>query len=162
VEIDTTADYSEDTPQAAAPTGAIAVPQSDAALFIPKVGDAILCDDGTTYEIKDMTLHKNVGALPTATCDYAKFPALTCPPNGTWPGASQSRQHGLSLYPQSLCNSTDAVPLYIAIGANEQTGQDGRRCGAMEPLVARVQLFISVDTCGILLAVAVRPNHTEF
>ena len=145
VEIDTTTDYSEDTPQAAAPTDAIAVSQSDAALFIPKVGDAIACDDGTTYEIKDMTLHKNAGALPTATCDYAKFPALTLPKAEARRFQSGGTDY---LFIRNLYETRRMqYTLYNAIGANEQTWANGapKLRGDGTP-VARVQLFISDDT----------------
>ena len=57
-----------------APAGAISVPQTDEAPFVPKEGDVILCDDGSTYTITDMSHYRNhasPGALPTATCDWS-------------------------------------------------------------------------------------------
>ena len=55
VRIDSGAPYMEESqipaaPSAsAAPAGAISVPQTDEAPFVPKEGDVILCDAGTTY-----------------------------------------------------------------------------------------------------------------
>ncbi len=139
VEIDTTTGYSED-----APAGAAAVPQSDAALFIPKAGDGILCDDGTVYEIKDMTLHKNAGALPSAACDYTKFPALTLPKAEVRRFQSGGTDY---LFIRNLYETRRMqYTLYNAIGANPQTWENGtlKLRGDGTP-VARVQLSISED-----------------
>lgn len=61
------------------------VPQSDEQLIL-KEGDKVLCDDGTIYEIKDMSLYdKSMFAsgplppLPTPTCDWSQFPELELP-----------------------------------------------------------------------------------
>ena len=144
VEIDTTTSYSEDEPQAAVSIGAVSIPQSNAALFIPKTGDGILCDDGTVYEIKDMTLHKNAGALPTATCDYTRFPALTLPKAEARRFQSGSTDY---LFIRNLYETRRMqYTLYNAIGVNGQTWENGtlKLRGDGTP-VARVQLFISDD-----------------
>lgn len=144
VEIDTTTSYSEDEPQAAGSSGAVSIPQSNAALFIPKTGDGILCDDGTVYEIKDMTLHKNAGALPTATCDYTRFPALTLPKAEARRFQSGSTDY---LFIRNLYETRRMqYTLYNAIGVNGQTWENGtlKLRGDGTP-VARVQLFISDD-----------------
>ena len=93
VQIDTDMPYTGEAPAnagiattpTAAKSGAITVPQTDA-LFVPGAGDRILCDDGTEYEIKDMSCYdSNVFAdaklppLPTATCDWSLFPAAELP-----------------------------------------------------------------------------------
>jgi len=93
VQIDTDMPYTGEAPAnagiattpTAAKSGAITVPQTDA-LFVPGAGDRILCDDGTEYEIKDMSRYdSNVFAdgklppLPTATCDWSLFPATELP-----------------------------------------------------------------------------------
>lgn len=144
VEIDTTTGYIEDTPQTAVPAGAIAVPQNDAALFIPKAGDGILCDDGSVYEIKDMALHKNAGALPAAACDYAEFPALTLPRAEARRFQSGGTDY---LFIRNLYETRRMqYTLYNAIGANGQTWENGtlKLRGDGTP-VARVQLFIPDD-----------------
>ena len=93
VQIDTDAPYTgEATANAgttatptAAKSGAITVPQTDA-LFVPGEGDRILCDDGTEYEIKDMSRYDNnvfadgkLPPLPTATCNWCLFPDSRLP-----------------------------------------------------------------------------------
>lgn len=88
VQIDSSAPYvgesqtSAAPAASAAPVGAISVPQTDAAPFVPKEGDVILCDDGSAYKITDMSHYRNhasPGALPTATCDWSQFPEVELP-----------------------------------------------------------------------------------
>ena len=64
---------------------ALKIPQSDQKLSL-KTGDTVLCDDGTHYEIKDMSRYDNnvfaagpVGDLPSATCDWSLFPDTVLP-----------------------------------------------------------------------------------
>lgn len=91
VQIDTASPYTGEAPAGAKPAsaqttgGAINVPQTDA-LFVPKEGDRILCDDGTVYEIRDMSRYdSNVFAsgklppLPTPTCNWGLFPETALP-----------------------------------------------------------------------------------
>ena len=54
--------------------------------YQPKVGDQILCDDGSTYTISDVSRwDKNMfqdgplPALPTATCDWSLMPQIELP-----------------------------------------------------------------------------------
>ena len=65
--------------------GVINVPQSDER-FILKEGDKVRCDDGTLYEIKDMSRCDSnvfasapVGELPKPTCNWEFFPKLALP-----------------------------------------------------------------------------------
>jgi len=65
--------------------GTVALP-ADGIQYIPKVGDVIRCDDGTLYEITDMSRYDTnvfasgpVGGLPAATCDWSAFPTLELP-----------------------------------------------------------------------------------
>ena len=84
VQIDSTTPYQDDT--AEAQSGRIVtIPQSDEN-FVLKVGDRVRCDDGTLYEIKDMSRYDtNVFAegplppLPTPTCDWSLFPQPELP-----------------------------------------------------------------------------------
>ena len=84
VQIDSDAPYQDDT--AEAQSGRIVtIPQSDEN-FVLKVGDRVRCDDGTLYEIKDMSRYDtNVFAegplppLPTPTCDWSLFPQPELP-----------------------------------------------------------------------------------
>lgn len=59
--------------------------QSDERMVM-KEGDKVRCDDGTLYEIKDMSRYGNnvfadgpVGELPAPTCNWELFPELTLP-----------------------------------------------------------------------------------
>ena len=85
VRIDSAAPY-QNSSSALKSKGAITLP-TDGSQYIPHVGDRILCDDGTEYEIKDTTRwDTNVFAegpllpLPTPTCDWSAFPTLTLQP----------------------------------------------------------------------------------
>ena len=84
VQIDSGTPYQDD---AAEPQGSriVTIPQSDGN-FVLKVGDLVRCDDGTLYEIKDMSRYDtNVFAegplppLPTPTCDWSLFPQPELP-----------------------------------------------------------------------------------
>ncbi len=83
VRISSNEPYAEDEP---AQSGRIVtIPQSDEN-FVLKVGDRVRCDDGTLYEIKDMSRYDtNVFAdgplppLPTPTCDWSLFPKPELP-----------------------------------------------------------------------------------
>ncbi len=83
VVINTAEPYAEDAPARTSRT--VSLP-TNGSQYVPQVGDRILCDDGTEYEIKDTTRwDSNVFAegplppLPTPTCDWNAFPALTLP-----------------------------------------------------------------------------------
>ena len=65
--------------------GIVEIPQSDERVVL-KEGDKVRCDDGTLYEIKDMSRYDTnvfadgpVGELPTPTCNWELFPELTLP-----------------------------------------------------------------------------------
>ena len=73
VEITTSEPYTE----VASPSRAITLP-TDGSQYVPRVGDVILCDDGTEYEIKDVARWSN-SPLPTPTCNWSAFPTLTLP-----------------------------------------------------------------------------------
>ena len=59
---------------------------TDGSQYIPQVGDRILCNDGTEYEIKDVSRWDNNEyqaakrpRLPTPSRDWSAFPMLTLP-----------------------------------------------------------------------------------
>jgi len=65
--------------------GSINIP-SDCLQYVPHPGDVICCDDGSQYEIKDMSRYDTnvfadgpVGELPSPTCNWDFFPELTLP-----------------------------------------------------------------------------------
>lgn len=77
VHVDSTTPYVEEPP--AAPGGVIVIPQADEKMTL-KEGDKVLCDDGTIYEISDMSLYDtNLPTLPEPACDWSQFPNLELP-----------------------------------------------------------------------------------
>lgn len=80
--------YTDDSaaqPAPATPAATVTLP-TDGSKYTPKAGDRILCDDGTVYEVKDVTRFENnvfapgsLPDLPTATCDWDAFPTLELP-----------------------------------------------------------------------------------
>ena len=90
VQIDSDAPYADDTPVSPAPTvvqaSATVTLPADGSKYIPRVGDVILCDDGTTYEIKDVSRWESnvfmdgpMPDMPAPTCDWSLFPELELP-----------------------------------------------------------------------------------
>ena len=85
VQVDSSNPYVEESgtapPAAVVPAGVIQIQPSGEQLTL-KEGDKVLCDDGTVYEITDMSLHDNrtfTAGLPTPTCDWSQFPKLELP-----------------------------------------------------------------------------------
>ena len=85
VQVDSDAAYTGVAPPAANASAGIKIPQSDAKLTL-KEGDTVLCDDGTTYTITDMSRYDKsafaegpLGDLPEATCDWSSFPVVALP-----------------------------------------------------------------------------------
>ena len=85
VQISSEEPYAEDAPAQVESGRIVTIPQSDEN-FVLKVGDRVRCDDGTLYEIKDMSRYDtNVFAdgplppLPTPTCDWSLFPQPALP-----------------------------------------------------------------------------------
>ena len=109
-----------------APAGAISVPQTDEAPFVPKEGDVILCDDGSTYTITDMSHYREFpGALPTATCDWSQFQEVELPRAETRHFKYDNGRESLfirNLYETRRMQYT----AYNAIGGNSQLWQDGK------------------------------------
>jgi hypothetical protein len=76
--------YIGETPEAQE-SQTVTIPQSEDKLVL-KEGDTVLCDDGTLYQITDMSRYDTnvfasgpVGELPTATCDWSLFPEVELP-----------------------------------------------------------------------------------
>ena len=87
VQIDSDTPYSEDIPATSKVVNQKTVAGRTIPLKnIPEVGDRILCDDGTTYEVKDTYRFENnvyapepLPELPKPTCDWAKYPLRELP-----------------------------------------------------------------------------------
>ena len=99
--------------------------------YQPKVGDQILCDDGSTYTITDVSRwDKNMfqdgplPELPTATCDWSLMPQVELP-------APEVRRYNSGgqdyLYVRNLYETRRMLyTLYNAIGDNPETWMDGK------------------------------------
>ncbi len=148
VQIDSDAPYVEEiqTPvvPAASPAaaGAISVPQTDEAPFVPKEGEVILCDDGTTYTVTNMSHNRDFpGALPAAACDWSQFPEVELPKAEVrhFKDETSDRLFIRNLYETRRMQYT----LYNAIGANSETWRDGKSVLRSDGSpMARVQLGI--------------------
>jgi hypothetical protein len=78
----------EDAPSGAN-ENAVKVPNDGERRFKPNAGDKILCDDGTLYEIRDMSMYEHSGftadgkrfpdGLPEPACDWSAYPELPLP-----------------------------------------------------------------------------------
>ena len=83
VQISTKNEYKEDI--ASNGLRSVVLP-TDGSQYVPQVGDLISCDNGTTYEVKnvvrwDTNMFQDgpVDPLPTPTCNWSAFPTLTLP-----------------------------------------------------------------------------------
>ena len=99
--------------------------------YQPEVGDQILCDDGSTYTITDVSRwDKNMfqdgplPELPTATCDWSLMPQveLPAPEVRRYSSAGQDYLFARNIYETRRMLYT----LFNAIGANPETWKDGK------------------------------------
>lgn len=131
--------------------GSINVP-GDGSRYVPKEGDVIRCDDGTNYTITDVSRYDAslfadgpLPPLPEPTCDWSQFPALELPKAE----ARHLQMDGADyLFIRNLYETRRMqYTLYNAIGANEQTWQNGKLVLRSDgsPL-ARVSLTIPQGT----------------
>ena len=95
------------------------------------MGDQILCDDGSTYTITDVSRwDKNMfqdgplPELPTATCDWSLMPQveLPAPEVRRYSSAGQDYLFARNIYETRRMLYT----LYNAIGDNPETWKDGK------------------------------------
>lgn len=120
--------YVEETP--ARSSRVVSLP-TDGSQYVPQVGDAILCDDGTEYEIKNVVRWDTnvfqdgpVGPLPTPTCDWSKFPKVALQP----PVAKHyNDEHGDDLFVRNVFEVRRMVyTLYNALGDEPDAWRDGK------------------------------------
>ena len=144
VQIDTDAPYTGEAPEnagatatpTAAKNSAITVPQTDA-LFVPGEGDRILCDDGTEYEIKDMSRYDNnvfadgkLPPLPTATCNWSLFPDSRLPAVEV---KRYSDQYGDDLFVRNLYETRRMqYTIYNALGNEPTAWKNGKPLPTVE------------------------------
>ncbi|MBQ9719232.1 MAG: hypothetical protein IJV64_00900 [Oscillospiraceae bacterium] len=126
VEINTGEPYAD-----AAPTSRTVTLPTDGSQYVPQVGDVILCDDGTEYEIKDVARWDNnvfqfekLPPLPTPTCDWSAFPTLTLQP----PVAKRyNDKYGDDLFIRNVFEVRRMVyTIYNAIGEEPEAWRDGK------------------------------------
>ncbi len=130
VQINTNEPYAEDASTLTSNSRIVTLP-TDGSQYVPQVGDVILCDDGTEYEIKDTTRwDTNVFAegplppLPTPTCDWSAFPTLTLQP----PVAKRySDKYGDTLFVRNVYEVRRmAYTLYNALSDEPEAWRDGK------------------------------------
>ena len=118
--IDTAEPCAEGAPARASRT--VALP-TDGSQYVPKVGDRILCDDGTEYKIKDVA-RWNSSPLQAPTCDWAAFPTLTLPEPVV---KHYCDQYGDDLFVRNVYEVRRMVfTLYNALGGEPEAWRDGK------------------------------------
>lgn len=120
VSIQTDEPYAEDAQTRSSRT--VQLP-TDGSQYVPRVGDVILCNDGTEYEIKDVA-RWNSSLLPTPTCDWDTFPALALPAPIV---KHYHDQYGDVLFVRNVFEVRRMVyTLYNALGDEPEAWRDGK------------------------------------
>lgn len=104
---------------------------TDGSQYVPQVGDVILCDDGTEYEIKNVARWDTnvfqdgpVGPLPTPTCDWNVFPTLELPEPVV---KHYNDEHGDDLFVRNVYEVRRMIrTLYNALGNEPDAWRDGK------------------------------------
>ena len=118
VEITTSEPYTE----VASSSRTITLP-TDGSQYVPRVGDVILCDDGTEYTIKDVARWSN-SPLPTPTCNWSAFPTLTLPDPIV---KHYCDKYGDDLFVRNVFEVRRMVyTLYNALGDEPEAWRDGK------------------------------------
>ena len=120
--------YAEEAP--ARSSRVVSLP-TDGSQYIPQVGDVILCDDGTEYEIKNVVRWDTnvfqdgpVGPLPTPTCDWSKFPTPELPAPVV---KHYNDEHGDDLFVRNVYEVRRMIyTLYNALGDEPDAWRDGK------------------------------------
>ena len=137
VKIDTGAPYTDE-----AAVNVVRLP-TDGSKYVPKVGDVLLCDDGTLYEIKDTVRWENnvfapgpLPELPAPTCDWSLFDAPELPRPEVRRFINETGDH---LYVRNLYETRRMqYTIYNALGCEPSAWLDGK------PL-AKVSLTIPAE-----------------
>ncbi|MBR3561575.1 MAG: hypothetical protein IKN81_08640 [Oscillospiraceae bacterium] len=135
VRINTNEAYEDET----AASGTVKLP-TDGSQYVPQAGDRILCNDGTEYEIKDVSrLDNNVyqaaklPALPAPSCDWSKFPTLTLPEPET---RHYHDQYGDDLFMRNVYEVRRMVcTIYNALGEEPSAWRDGKPLATVETII---------------------------
>ena len=137
VQISAKSEYKEDiTPNK---SRTVVLP-ADGSQYIPQVGDRILCNDGTEYEIKDVSRWDNnvyqaakLPALPAPSCDWSKFPTLTLPEPEV---RHYHDQYGDDLFVRNVYEVRRMVcTIYNALGEEPSAWRDGKPLATVSTVI---------------------------
>jgi hypothetical protein len=113
----------------------VRVPNNGDARFVPKAGDRILCDDGSIYEIRDMSMYEHSGftasgkrfpdGLPEPTCDWSVYPDVKLPDVEIlhWNNEAGDKMYILNLYEMRRVQYTLYNYIYPLAVEHYSTGQ---------------------------------------
>lgn len=152
VQIDSDSPYTEEATVQTVKNadGSINIQDSDLKLAL-KVGDVVRCNDGTNYEIRDMSRYDaNAFAsgplppLPEATCDWGSFPAVELP---EMEARRYNTENGDYLFIRNLYESRRMqYTIQNLAGSHPETGKDGKLLyGSKGTPKVRIQLTIDED-----------------
>ncbi|MBO6266994.1 MAG: hypothetical protein J6M06_02055, partial [Synergistaceae bacterium] len=161
VVISTTEPYAADTPVRASRT--VVLP-TDGSQYVPKVGDRILCNDGTEYEIKDVA-RWNSSPLPTPTCGWNAFQTLTLPEPIV---KHYSDKYGDDLFVRNVYEVRRMVyTIYNALGSESNAWRDGNPPATVETVIppeyeAYTTKFWPWNECNLTDLVHSRPSSRYY
>ena len=124
---------------AAAASATVRLP-TDGSQYVPQVGDRILCDDGTEYEIKNVERWDNnvyqaakLPTLPAPKCDWNAFPSLTLPEPEV---RHYHDQYGDDLFVRNVYEVRRMVyTIYNALGKEPSAWRDGKPLATVETVI---------------------------
>jgi len=113
---------------------------TDGSQYIPQVGDLVLCDDGTEYEIKDVSRWDNnvyqtakLSPLPAPKCDWSAFPSLTLPEPEV---RHYHDQYGDDLFVRNIYEVRRMVyTIYNALGKEPSAWRDGKPLATVSTVI---------------------------
>ena len=113
---------------------------TDGSQYIPQVGDLVLCDDGTEYEIKDVSRWDNnvyqtakLSPLPAPKCDWSAFPSLTLPEPEV---RHYHDQYGDDLFVRNVYEVRRMVyTIYNALGKEPSAWRDGKPLATVSTVI---------------------------
>ena len=130
VQINTNEPYAEDASTLTSNSRIVTLP-TDGSQYVPQVGDLIPCDDGTTYEVKNVVRWDTnvfqdgpLPPLPTPTCDWSAFPTLMLPEPIV---KHYHDEHGDDLFVRNVYEVRRMVyTIYNALGAEPDAWRGGK------------------------------------
>ena len=145
---------------------------TDGSQYIPQVGDRILCNDGTEYEIKNVSRWDNnvyqaakLPALPAPKCDWSKFPVLTLPESEV---RHYHDQYGDDLFVRNVYEVRRMVcTIYNALGEEPSAWRNDEPLATVETVIppeyeAYTARFWPWNECNLTDLVHSRPNSRYY